>query len=72
MDSSNQFLVVLFMALCPEDLSSIKVGKLSPYTYAATPNPRPSSFSSWPGGGGLHTSNHTTRMRNHLLVLLLT
>lgn len=31
-DSSNQFLVVLFMALCPEDLSSIKVGKLSPYT----------------------------------------
>ena len=54
MDSSNQFLVVLFMALCPEDLSSIKVGKLSPYTYATTPNPPPLSFSSSPTGG-LHT-----------------
>jgi hypothetical protein len=33
--------VVLFMALCPEDLSSIKVGKLSPYTYATAPHPPP-------------------------------
>lgn len=32
MDSSNQFLMVLFMALSPEDVSSIKLGKLAPYT----------------------------------------
>ncbi|EFA81467.1 RNA 3'-terminal phosphate cyclase family protein [Heterostelium album PN500] len=31
-DSNNQSLALLFMVLCPEDISKIKLGKLTPYT----------------------------------------
>jgi len=31
-DSANQSLALLFMTLCPEDVSKIRLGKLTPYT----------------------------------------
>ncbi|KAJ5077726.1 RNA 3'-terminal phosphate cyclase-like protein [Anaeramoeba ignava] len=31
-DSTHQWIMLLFMALCPQDVSQIKLGKLSPYT----------------------------------------
>lgn len=33
MDTSNQGILVMFMALGPEDLAKLKIGKLSTYTY---------------------------------------
>ena len=33
-DTSNQWIMLLFMALCPEDVSRIRLGKLSEYTIA--------------------------------------
>ncbi|GAM27009.1 hypothetical protein SAMD00019534_101840 [Acytostelium subglobosum LB1] len=31
-DSNNQSLALLFMVLCPEDISKVRLGKLTPYT----------------------------------------
>jgi RNA 3'-terminal phosphate cyclase-like protein len=31
-DSTNQWLMLLFMALCPEDISRLRLGKLSEFT----------------------------------------
>lgn len=33
-DSTNQWLVLLYMGLCPEDVCKIRVGKLAPFRYA--------------------------------------
>lgn len=32
-DSAHQPLMLLLMCLCPEDVSSIRTGPLTPYTY---------------------------------------
>lgn len=32
-DTANQALVLLYMALSPEDVSKVRFGKLTPYTY---------------------------------------
>lgn len=34
-DTTNQALVLLYMALSPEDVSKVRFGKLTPYTYVA-------------------------------------
>ncbi len=34
-DSSSQFLPILLMSVCPEDVSKIRVGALSPHTFAS-------------------------------------
>ena len=34
MDAMNQSMMLFWMALSPEDVSKIRVGKLSAYTYA--------------------------------------
>ena len=33
MDSVHQSLALLFMVLCPEDVSKVRLGKLTPHTY---------------------------------------
>ena len=38
-DSGHQPMMLLMMMLCPEDVSKIRLGKLSPYTYAPTALP---------------------------------
>jgi RNA 3'-terminal phosphate cyclase-like protein len=34
-DSVNQWLVLLYMGLCPEDVCKVRLGKLSPFRYAS-------------------------------------
>jgi len=34
-DTTNQSLILLFMVLCPETISKVRLGKLSPYTIRA-------------------------------------
>lgn len=35
LDTTSQSLAILFMALGPEDVSKVKIGKLTPYTYVS-------------------------------------
>jgi RNA 3'-terminal phosphate cyclase-like protein len=32
-DSTHQAMALLFMTLCPEDVSKVRLGKLSPFTF---------------------------------------